>query len=203
MTRLVLIALMAIAATACSKPTELASNKNAKGAITVAAAAPKTQMPELPPEALADLAADNPDAAPSPAPDGAPAGPATVTDYRPAIAGDIGALPPVGDAQALATAYVDWRARAGATPGGFEEGQVPLGADPQEYRPSDAELVAAEAGERLAAALQGADEATKAAVAAIVGEARTYRRFEFRRVDVAGSGRYYYASSPTDASLPL
>ncbi|MEQ1782984.1 MAG: hypothetical protein ABMA14_16615, partial [Hyphomonadaceae bacterium] len=48
-------------AAGCSKPTALASNANAKGVITVAAAPPKTQMPALPAEALADLAADNPD----------------------------------------------------------------------------------------------------------------------------------------------
>ena len=50
-------------------------------------------------------------------------------------------------------------ARAAAAPGGFEAGQVQLGANEQEYKPSDAELVAAEAGDRLSAALQGADEA--------------------------------------------
>lgn len=202
MNRLALIALVGLAVAACSRPTELASNANARGAITVAAAPPKTPPPDLPPEALADLADQNGDVA-SPAPTDAPAGPATVADYRPAIAGDIAALPPVGDAAALAAAYADWRARAGADPGGFEEGQIPLGADPQEYRPSDAELVAAEAGDRLSAALHGADEATIAAVAAAVGEARSYRRFDYRRVDVAGSGRYYYASPPRDAALPL
>mgnify|MGYP000561855876 CR=1 FL=1 len=59
MKRLVLItatlALTATLAAGCSKPTALASNANAKGTITVAAAPPKTQMPDLPPEALAEL----------------------------------------------------------------------------------------------------------------------------------------------------
>jgi hypothetical protein len=207
MTRIFLIALAALIATACSKPTELASNANAKGAITVAAAPPKTQMPDLPPEALAELAAENPDAAPvSPdasTPSDTPAGPAIVTDYRASVAGDISALPPVSDAAALAAAFVTWRTKATNSPGAFEDGQIQLGADPQEYRPSDAELVAAEAGDRLSAALRGADDATKASVTTIVADTRTYRRFDFRRVDVMGSGRYYYASAPRDASLPL
>jgi hypothetical protein len=191
-------------ATGCSKPTALASNANAKGTITVAAAPPKTPPPELPPEALAELAADNPDAAAPPAtPSDTPAGPATVTDYRASIAADIAALPPVGDAASLAASFASWHAKAAAAPGATEDGQVQLGADPQEYRPSDAELVTAEAGDRLSAALQGGDEATKASVATIVGEARTYRRFDFRRVDVMGSGRYYYASQPRAATLPL
>lgn len=204
MKRVLAIALVLALAAGCSKPTALASNANAKGTITVAAAPPKTPPPELPPEALAELAADNPDAAAPPStPSDTPAGPATVTDYRASVAGDIAALPPVGDAAALAASFASWHARAAAAPGATEDGQIQLGADPQEYRPSDAELVTAEAGDRLSAALQGADEATKASVATIVGEARTYRRFDFRRVDVMGSGRYYYASQPRAASLPL
>jgi hypothetical protein len=205
MTRALAIITVALLATAaCSKPTEMASNKNAKGTITVAAAPPKTPPPDLPPEALSDLAADNPDAVPVPAPEAdTPAGPATVTDYRPGIAGELGGLPSVGDAAALAGVFIEWRSRAAAAPGGFEAGQIQLGADEQEYRPSDPELVAAEAGDRLSAALNGADEATKAAIAATVGDNLSYRRFDFRRVDVMGSGRYVYASPPRDARLPL
>ena len=210
MKRLVLItatlALTAPLGAGCSKPTALASNANAKGSITVAAAPPKTPPPELPPEALADLAADNPDAAatpPSQTPSDTPAGPATVTDYRASVAGEIAALPPVGEAASLAASYATWHAKAAASPGAVEDGQIQLGADPQEYRPSDAELITAEAGDRLSAALQGADAATKASVTTIVGDARTYRRFDFRRVDVMGSGRYYYASQPRTATLPL
>ena len=85
----------------------------------------------------------------------------------------------------------------------MEDGAIPLGADPQEYRPSDAELVAAEAGDRLAAALSGADDATKAAIATTLGGDASYKRFDYRVVDVMGSGRYFYASSPKGASLPL
>lgn len=205
MKRLALIIATVVLAAGCSKPTALASNANARGAITVAAAPPKTPPPELPPEALADLAADNPDvpATPSPTPSDTPAGPATVTDYRASVAADIAALPPVGEAASLAASYATWHAKAAASPGAVEDGQIQLGADPQEYRPSDAELVTAEAGDRLSAALQGADEATKASVATIVGDARAYRRFDFRRVDVMGSGRYYYASQPRAATLPL
>ena len=90
-----------------------------------------------------------------------------------------------------------------ARDGAMEAGAIPLGADPQEYRPSDAELVAAEAGDRLAAALSGADDATKAAVSTALGGDLSYKRFDYRVVDVMGSGRYFYASSPKSASLPL
>lgn len=209
MKRVLVIGLAVAALAGCSKPTELASNKNAKGSITVAAAAPNTPPPAIPAEELAAIAAEQGEAAPvdpnAAAPtDGASAsGPATVTDYRSSISGDIGALPPVGDAAALAAAFAEWRGKAAAAPGAYEAGQQQLGADAQEYRPSDAELVAAEAGDRLSAALQGADEATRTAVAAAVGDNTSYRRFDYRRVEVAGSGRYVFASAPREASLPL
>ena len=133
MKRVLAIALILALAAGCSKPTALASNANAKGTITVAAAPPKTPPPSLPPEALADLAADNPDApaTPSTTPSDTPAGPATVTDYRASVAGDIAALPPVGDAASLAASYATWHAKAAAEPGAMEEGQIQLGADPQ------------------------------------------------------------------------
>jgi len=205
---LALIALLATAA--CSKPTELASEASAKGRITAAAAPARTAAPEVPEEFL--INEPLPEVAPDPTapsisdafPDYQPLGRgATVTDYRPAISGDISGLPPLSDAPGLARAFADWRVRAGASPGAMEDGAIQLGADQQEYRPSDAELVAAEAGDRLAVALIGAEDATKASVSEIVGGAAGYKRFDYRTVDVMGSGRFFYASPPKDASLPL
>jgi hypothetical protein len=211
MTRTLAALLFASLAAACSKPTELASNASAVGKETVAAAPPKTPPPEIPEGELAAInaeqgAAPAVDLAVDPSAGYAPKDTAdTVLDYRASVAGDIGALPFVGDAAALARAFVDWKAKAAASPGAYEQGAVQLGADPQEYRPSDAELVAAEAGDRLAAALQSADDATKASIAATLGdapEARVYRRFDYRHADVMGSGRYFYASKPKEAALP-
>ncbi|MEQ1608044.1 MAG: hypothetical protein ABL956_03595 [Hyphomonadaceae bacterium] len=211
MRRLAVTALLAaLSVAACSKPTDLASNANGKGRESVPAAATGTPPPEIPADELAAINAE-PDAAAPASPDiaagyTAKTTPDTVLDYRASVAGDINALPPVSDAAVLATAFADWRARAAASPGAQEQGAVQLGADPQEYRPSDAELVAAEAGDRLSAALQGADDTTKAAVAAALGdapEARIYRRFDYRHSDVMGSGRYFYASKPKEAALPL
>ncbi len=199
-----------LAVGACSKPTALASEANAKGRITATAAPAQTAAPEVPEEFLIDE--PQPEVAPDPTapsiadafPDYQPLGrSATVTDYRPSISGDISGLPSVGDVPALARAFADWRARATASPGAMEEGAIQLGADPQQYRPSDAELVAAEAGDRLAAALSGADDMMKASVSEIVGGAPGYKRFDYRNVDVMGSGRFFYASPPKDASLPL
>jgi hypothetical protein len=209
--RLSLTGLVVLSLAACSRPTELASEANAvyeKGgpppvppaSVTLDSITPVEPPPDA---AVPDGAA--PDAAGGQFPDYKPKTTAdTVTDYRPGVASDIAALPPVGNASSLALAFIDWKARAAASPGAFEQGAVPLGADPQEYRPSNAELVAAEAGDRLSAALNGADEATKTAVAAVLLDAgaRAYKRFDFRHSDVMGSGRYFYASPPKDASIP-
>jgi hypothetical protein len=203
-----LAVLAALATTACQRPTALASNANGVGKETVPAAPPETPPPEIPAGELAAISAEQ-DGAAAPVDPSAGYTPKdtadTVTDYRPEVAGDIGALPPINDAAALAAAFVDWKAKAAASPGAYEQGAVQLGADSQEYRPSNAELLAAEAGDRLAAALQGADEATKAAIATTLGdapEARVYRRFDYRHSDVMGSGRYFYASKPKEAALP-
>jgi hypothetical protein len=199
-----ILALAALTAAGCQRPTELASAANGVGNTPTAPPLPPGATPPngAPPAADAgvspDIKAAFPDYTPKTSAD-------TVTDYRASIAADIGALPPVANAAGLASAFVTWRAKAVASPGATEPGAVQLGADPQEYRPSDAELVAAEAGDRLTAALEGADDATKAAVKTALGdapEARVYRRFDYRHVDVMGSGRYFYASSPKEASLP-
>jgi hypothetical protein len=207
--RLLAIAALAALAAACERPTALASNANGVGKETVPAAPPKTPPPEIPADELAAISAEQNGAPPDAAatfPGYTPKDTAdTVLDYRAGVAGDINALPPVSDGPALARAFIEWKARAAALPGAYEQGAVQLGADPQEYRPSDAELVAAEAGDRLAAAISGADEATRAGITAVLGDApesRVYRRFDYRHSDVMGSGRYFYASKPKEAALP-
>lgn len=209
MKRLLAIAALAALAAACERPTALASNANGVGKETVPAAPPKTPPPEIPADELAAISAEQNGAPPDAAatfPGYTPKDTAdTVLDYRAGVAGDINALPPVSDGPALARAFIEWKARAAALPGAYEQGAVQLGADPQEYRPSDAELVAAEAGDRLAAAISGADEATRAGITAVLGDApesRVYRRFDYRHSDVMGSGRYFYASKPKEAALP-
>lgn len=206
-TALAAIGLASLALAACSKQTELASEANAKydRSDPVIAAPPVGAEIDLTPVAP-------PADQPLPAEGGQPATadyqpkstPDTVTDYRGAIGGQVSALPPVSDAAALAQAFANWKAQAAASPGAYEQGAVQLGADERQYVPSDAELIAAEAGDRLSAALNGADDATRAAVAAILPDpaSRTYQRFEYRHSDVMGSGRYFYASPPRDASVP-
>lgn len=204
MKRLLLSAAALLALAACSKPTELASDDG--GAIPAAERArPQTEEIPLPPDlappedgtAVVDPEVKEafPDYQPKDTPD-------TVTDYRSSVGAEINALP--DDPAALAQAFLDWKGRAAASPGAFEDGAVMLGADEKEYRPSDAELIAAAAGDKLARAMESAAvDARGAAEAVLLGaDARAYKRFTFRHSDVMGSGRYFYASPPKDARIP-
>jgi hypothetical protein len=218
--------LAALLLCACQKATELASESNA---VYERGVEPKLPPPSVTLESVPDVApppedapVDGTPAAPPaadaqapPADGAAPVNPAagyspkttadTVRDYRPGISDQISALPPVSDAPALARAFLQWNGRAQGAPGTFEAGAIMLGADEREYKPSDAELIAAEAGDRLSAALNGADQAAKDAVNAVLGpdaSVRAYKRFDYRHSDVMGSGRYFYASPPKDASVP-
>lgn len=215
--RPVLAASILLVLAGCSKPTELASDRNAVGGPTPFAPAsvpsippPVTELPPAgapaPPDAAAPPGASTIDAEIKERfPDYKPKDTAdTVTDFRGGVSGDISALPPASDAAGLAQAFLSWKAKAAASPGSFQPGAQQLGADAQEYVPSDAELVTAEAGDRLAAAMRNADAAAKTAVAAVLTDAaaRSYKRFDYRHVDVLGSGRFFYASQPRDSSIP-
>ncbi|MDP6951181.1 MAG: hypothetical protein QGF53_00330, partial [Alphaproteobacteria bacterium] len=88
-------------------------------------------------------------------------------------------------------------------PGAWKDGNIALGADPREYVPSDAELIAAEIGSQLAAM---ADDPALGEALHAVGLSHIelqYPVFLFRHVDVMGSNRYFYASPPQDMSLVL
>jgi hypothetical protein len=199
-----LFAVLALAA--CQKPTALATEVGSaieKGPLPPAA--PSGTQLEPPLEAIDpppsptidpnDVKASFPDYKPKDTPD-------TVTDYRASVSAEIGSLPSAP--AALAQAFLDWKAKAAADPGVYEAGAQMLGADERQYKPSDAELVAAVAGERLSAALESADAAARSEADALLAtpEARSYNRFDFRHSDVMGSGRYFYASAPRPSRIP-
>lgn len=196
MKKIAFIAILAVLA-ACEKPTELASDG---GGSSDPAPPPKASAKIDPPPSPAidpdDPKGSFPDYQPKTTPD-------TVADFRSSVMGEINALP--SDPAALAQAFLDWNGRAASSPGAFEDGAVMLGADEKQYVPSDAELVAQAAGDRLGAALASADAAAREAAEAVLAtapERRDYKRFDFRHSDVMGSGRYFYASAPRPARIP-
>lgn len=132
----------------------------------------------------------------------------TVLDYRPALLSRIKELPSVNSktfTQAVTTLVLQ-NIKALEKPGSWIKDNVTLGANPDEYLPSDEELLAAEMGDRLADYVRSTD--VSELIEAWKGEALLplpleYNRFEYRHVDVMGSGRFFYASKPIKTVIKL
>ncbi|MCP3971304.1 MAG: hypothetical protein GY717_13485 [Rhodobacteraceae bacterium] len=96
-------------------------------------------------------------------------------------------------------------ATARQMPGQWTEGNIALGADPQQYQPSEPELIAASYGDMLIAMLSGMDPAARADALRSTehGGPLRYTRFDTREVKVMGSGLYHYASAPQFITVEL
>ena len=126
----------------------------------------------------------------------------TVLDYRPSLAADIDALPDVTHESFTSVIYqiVQLALAAEANPGEWVDGNQPLGANEKEYVPSNEELLAAELGDRLFIFSESHtidDIVQNAWKGSMIHPPNvSYTRFDFRHVDVMGSGRFFYASAP-------
>lgn len=134
--------------------------------------------------------------------------PDTVFDYRPELSLAASVLPDfvIADLATLTDKMERLIAAARSEPGAFVQGNVALGANPQEYIPSDEELLAARFGDAFVDLLNTMDaEQIKASWNLADRNQRTliYYRFIFRHVDVMGSGRFFYASPPIPTVLEL
>lgn len=134
--------------------------------------------------------------------------PDTVADYAPQVIGRVDAIAAadLDGLPALIHALADVAARADENPGAVRDGNVILGADPQEYLPSEQELLEHALGDRIASVIASSDPKQVAAALKKAGLKKRkliYGRIEVRHVDVMGSGRFFYASKPTDTEIPL
>ncbi len=134
--------------------------------------------------------------------------PDTALDYRPRLARAFEALPPaaLSALPALLAALESQQKAAAASPGTRRSGNPALGGPADEYVPSDAELLAAELGDRARDVVSGAappDLARALAQGNVVPRRITYRRFSFEHADVMGSGRFFFASEPAEATVVL
>jgi hypothetical protein len=122
-----------------------------------------------------------------------------VLDYRRLLDLESGAVGEIrlDDLPALADRLDHLIAAARARPGHWEDGNLALGADLREFVPSDEELLAADLGQRIAAFLESAEPDAVARIWATAGRdgyKAAFTTFDFRHVDVMGSGRFFYAS---------
>jgi hypothetical protein len=126
--------------------------------------------------------------------------PDSILDFMPELAIEIAKLPTaqLDNLLELIQLLKIHQLRAQKKPGYWMEGNVILGANPQEYQPSPDELMVAEIGDRLQAMLNSEPKAEIKKV--LLGEKikvklLEYTRFTFNHVDVMGSGRFFYVDS--------
>lgn len=101
--------------------------------------------------------------------------------------------------KALLVLLDEYAEKAEDNPGRYVEGNLLLGAKPNQYQPSGEELVLAEIGNRI----KGITKRTPREILKeyiekerIQRDKIEYHSFTFTHVDVMGSGRFYYASDP-------
>jgi hypothetical protein len=134
--------------------------------------------------------------------------PDTLVDFAPQViqrvdeiaSADLDGLP------ALIHALFDAKSQAAKNPGTVRQGNVILGADPEEYVPSEQELLECAIGDRIAQVIAANDGERVAAAlkkAGIEERSLTYGKIDVWHVDVMGSGRFFYASKPAPTAIDL
>lgn len=131
--------------------------------------------------------------------------PDTIEDYqkKPSevydILGEIGE-PNINNLKTIITYFLKYKKTAENNPGGTQKGNVALGADEDQYYPSEDELLVSELGKII---LQVIESYSKQQIKIlklkhqIESQRFSYHEITFRHVDVMGSGRFFYAEKAT------
>lgn len=115
--------------------------------------------------------------------------PDTLLDYAPELAEIFSKLPPANKENLtdLIFLFEQFKLEADQNPGTWEDGNIVLGANPKEYKPSNEELILNEIGNRIKSIVDKNIDQTDE-------EHKTlhYKNFTVTHVDVMGSGRFFY-----------
>jgi hypothetical protein len=130
----------------------------------------------------------------------------TVLDYRPALSGKIDKIPEARPENlgVLVHLLEEFKDLAEQNPGTFEKGRVMLGADMDQYVPSDEECLESEVGDRIAAiAAEMSQQELRALLKqeGVTIKTLAYKKINYRHVDVMGSGRFFYADEPVEVFI--
>ena len=126
--------------------------------------------------------------------------PDTVFDFMPLLIDEIEALPDasIDNLTELVNLFNKYQKEAEANPGQWEEGNMILGAKEQEYRPTEAELMLGEVGERIQSII---NSSPKNKIDSLIHTENLtvpnpeYQKFTFIHMDVMGSGRFFYVDT--------
>ncbi len=132
--------------------------------------------------------------------------PDTILDYMPSLSEEVEKIPnaDLQNYSALFHLLKFYQEGAKREPGHWEDGNMILGANPREYRPSKNELLASEVGDRLAQIIN--DNPKEKIVESFEREKLNpvdveYTRFTFTHADVMGSGRFFYVHTSEKIKL--
>jgi len=127
--------------------------------------------------------------------------PAELAAYRPRLAVKADRLPEPATLGDMIATFERLAGDAAAHPGHWEDGEIALGANPRQYVPSDAELLHMAFAERLRRFVDAHDAAHLRAENGGQAWQAAYSRFDIRRVDMAGTGTFLYASAPVATTI--
>jgi len=131
--------------------------------------------------------------------------PDTIEDYlkQPSnvytILGEIGD-PSINNLKTIITYFLKYKKAAENNPGGTQKGNVAIGADEDQYYPSEDELLISELGKLILRVTESYSKQQMKVLKLkhqIKAQRFSYSEITFRHVDVMGSGRFYYAEKAT------
>ncbi len=96
----------------------------------------------------------------------------------------------------MLTLFNKYEKKAKKSVGKFEKGNVAIGADLDQYYPSDEELIVSELGKRITQLIESYSKQqlrTLKLIYKIMSQQILFFEISFRHVDVMGSGRFFYA----------
>lgn len=86
-------------------------------------------------------------------------------------------------------------------PGCFTPGNMVLGARPEEYNPSDEELIESYLGDIIVQILSTSSVQELSPFQSILKSIPTYRKISISHMDCMGSGRFFYADPPIETKI--
>jgi hypothetical protein len=127
--------------------------------------------------------------------------PDTIEDYLPTSSAVFKVLSNIGTVELnkidlLIKLFKEYEERAKLNPGGFKKGNVAIGADLDQYYPSDEEIILSEIGKIIKSLIEYSsfEEVNEIKLKMkIKTQKLTYNEVFIRHVDVMGSGRFFYA----------
>jgi len=134
--------------------------------------------------------------------------PDNLVDFMPSTGEKVEQLPEasIENLPELIEIFDQYRKSVKKNPGKWIEGNVALGANPQEYQPTEEELLLAEVGDRIGHIV---NTVNKSVIEQSLAEKNIrkrqirYKRYSFIHMDVMGSGRFFYVDNIKDVVIKL